>query len=87
MSTVLAGASLTIFMGISSTFGGITSASYTMTYWPTMETCIQAVKNEVNGVSSRFTVTELENTKEDEYGKSAKYSNTLVTYLCRPLGK
>lgn len=85
MSTLLASASLTIFMGVSSAFGGVTSASYSMTHWPSMETCIQAVNKEVDTVASRFTITELERLKEGEYGKSVKYGNTLITYHCRPL--
>lgn len=86
MSTTLAGAALSIFMGVSTTFGGIESASYNMTYWPTMENCKKAVDDEILSMSPYFKFKAVTDLKPGEYGKSAERGRATVTFVCRPQG-
>lgn len=84
MSTTLAGAALTVFMGVSSTFGNVQSATYSMSYWPSMENCIKAIDDEIASMPKSFTIEKAKKSKSNEYAMTATYGKTTIAFLCRP---
>lgn len=88
---LITGAVLTVMVGVGGLFGPA-SMSYSASYFPTMENCVEQVKNEADAAlkNDYFKVTVPAETDERNYTRRFEHSSFLnkniIIMSCRPQG-
>lgn len=86
---LVTGAVLTTFMGIAGAFGNVSSGSLTLSYFPTMDNCKDAVVQFIDDnqqAESPWHVSIPSNIKDTWYARTLRRNGNIVTLSCKPQG-
>lgn len=84
---IVTGAALSTFIGLTGTFGSISSASIGAGFYPSMDNCIEHIDYLTrDGRNKGWEKTSPPSLQPGDYGVTLKLQGNIIEYICHPQG-